>query len=95
MYENGIKLKNPRACPRIWKCKNGRYLFWYHNHGGWNFQGRNPAWISGGIEKNGKVIWSQPEIVLYDVNPGTRMSYPDLIEQDGRYWITETNKEKA
>ncbi|MBK9391655.1 MAG: hypothetical protein IPN68_16255 [Bacteroidetes bacterium] len=23
------------------------------------------------------------------------MSYPDLIEQNGRYWITETNKENA
>ena len=23
------------------------------------------------------------------------MSYPDLIEQDGKYWITETNKENA
>ena len=27
-YKNGIKIKNPRACPRIWKCKNGKYLFW-------------------------------------------------------------------
>jgi len=23
------------------------------------------------------------------------MSYPDLIEQDGKYWITETNKADA
>jgi hypothetical protein len=94
-YENGIKLKNPRACPRIWKCKNGKYLFWYHNNGGWNFGIRNPAWISGGIEKDGKIIWSQPEILLYEDDPDIRMSYPDLIEQDGQYWITETNKEDA
>jgi hypothetical protein len=94
-YENGIKLKNPRACPRIWKCKNGKYLFWYHNQGGWNFDGRNPAWISGGIEKDGKIIWSQPEILFYENNPAVRMSYPDLIEQDGNYWITETNKADA
>lgn len=106
-YENGIALKNPRACPRIWKCKNGKYLFWYHNHGGWNFNSRNPAWISGGIEKDGKILWSQPEILLYDDNFGSvpsvgaginteiRMSYPDLIEQDGKYWITETNKVNA
>ena len=94
-YENGIELKNPRACPRIWKCKNGKYLFWYHNHGGWNFNGRNPAWISGGIEREGKILWSQPEILLYEEETGVRMSYPDLVEQNGKYWITETNKENA
>ncbi|MEN8230616.1 MAG: hypothetical protein ABFS38_20835, partial [Bacteroidota bacterium] len=95
VYENGVKLKNPRACPRIWKCQNGKYLFWYHNHGGWNFASRNPAWISGGIEKDGKIVWGQPEILLYEENTDIRMSYPDLIEQDGKYWITETNKVDA
>jgi hypothetical protein len=94
-YENGIKIKNPRAAPRIWKCKNGKYLFWYHNNGGWNFGIRNPAWLSGGIEKDGKIIWSQPEILFYEDEPAVRMSYPDLIEQDGKYWITETNKANA
>ena len=94
-YENGIQIKNPRACSRIWKCKNGKYLFWYHNNGGWNFNNRNPSWISGGIEKGGKILWSQPEILLFSENIEMRMSYPDLIEQDGKYWITETNKEIA
>jgi len=94
-YSNGIKLKNPRACPRIWKCKNGKYLFWYHNNGGKDFRSRNPAWISGGIERDGRIIWSQPEILLYEEEPEIRMSYPDLIEQDGKYWVTETNKEDA
>lgn len=94
-YNNGVKIKNPRACPRIWKCKNGKYLFWYHNNGGKDFNSRNPAWISGGIEKDGKIIWSQPEILLYEDQVDVRMSYPDLIEQNGRYWITETNKEIA
>ena len=94
-YCNGIKLKNPRACPRIWKCKNGKYLFWYHHHGGKDFQRRNPAWISGGIEKDGKILWSQPEILFYEEDPAISMSYPDLIEQDGKYWVTETNKVDA
>lgn len=94
-YTNGIELKNPRACPRIWKCKNGKYLFWYHNNGGKDFNSRNPAWVSGGIEKDGKIIWSQPEILIYEDQADVRMSYPDLIEQNGRYWITETNKENA
>lgn len=95
IYENGIKIKNPRACPRIWKCKNGKYLFWHHNNGGWNFGTRNPGWISGGIEKDGKIIWGQPEILFYEEDKNVRMSYPDLIEQGGKYWITETNKANA
>jgi hypothetical protein len=95
VYLNGIALKNPRACPRIWKCHNGKYLFWYHNHGGWNFESRNPAWVSGGVEKDGKIVWSQPEILLYEDDVAKRMSYPDLVEQDGRYWVTQTNKAQA
>jgi len=92
---NGRKFKHPRACPRIWRTGNGKFLFWFHNHGGKSFKGRNPAWICGGVEKDGYIYWSQPEILLYDENPETRMSYPDLIEQDGRYWVTETQKTVA
>jgi len=91
----GPRIKHPRACPRIWRTSGGRYLLWYHNHGGRDFEGRNPAWIAGGLERNGHIWWSQPEILLYDRDPKTRMSYPDLIEQDGRFWVTETQKEIA
>ncbi len=92
---NRRELKNPRANPKIWKCKNGKYLLWYHHNGTRSFYNRTPAWISGGIEKEGKIVWTQPEILLYkdDVYPGP--SYPDLIEQDGQYWITETQKSEA
>ncbi|MDQ1257743.1 MAG: LamGL protein, partial [Candidatus Hydrogenedentes bacterium] len=38
------------------------------------------------------IHWSQPEILLYDDDPFIRMSYPDLIEEDGQYFITETQK---
>ena len=41
------------------------------------------------------MYWSQPEILLYDPTPSIRMSYPDLVEQDGRYWVTETQKTAA
>lgn len=51
--------------------------------------------IAGGELRDGRMHWSQPEIVLYDDHPGTRMSCPDLIEQDGYYWITETQKTVA
>ena len=107
----GRRFKNSRACPKVWRTSNGKYLFWFHHHGAHNnpYRGRNPAWLSGGIEKDGFIHWSQPEIVLYDLapenclfdpetgipGPGGGMSYPDLIEQDGRYWITETQKTVA
>ncbi len=94
-YANGRPFKNPRACPRIWKTKNGNFLFWFHNHSGRDFTGRNPAWLSGGIEKDGVILWSQPEIVLYSPDLSDRLSYPDLIEQNGRYWITTTQKTRA
>ena len=96
-YANGNQMGNPRACPKIYKTKEGKYLFWFHN----NFRqkthfGRNPAWLSGGIEKDGNILWSQPEIVLYERDPGSLgISYPDYIEQEGRLWIVETQKTEA
>jgi len=86
------RIKTPRACPKLFKTANGKYLFWYHNHSGTDFTNRNPAWILGGVERDGYIHWSQPEILLYDPDVDTRFSYPDLIEQDGCYWITATNK---
>lgn len=91
----GRRIKQCRACPRLWKTGSGKYLLWFHNHSGKDFLGRNPAWVTGGIEKDGRIHWSQPEILLWDPDPKTRMSYPDLIEQDGRCWVTETQKEIA
>ncbi len=93
----GRKMKTPRACPMLWRTASGKYLFWYHNNGGKNFSlsNRNPVWISGGLERDGKLYWSQPEILLFDPNTKHGMSYPDLIEQDGRYWVTETQKKIA
>jgi hypothetical protein len=97
-YAGGLPLRNPRACARLWKCKNGMYLLWYHNNGGKDFKNRNPAWISGGIEKNGKIYWSQPEILIYGPDRSYetgRFSYPDLVEEDGKYWVTTTQKTTA
>ena len=106
----GRPMKHPRAANFVWKCENGKYLYWFHNHGGRfirehprrrtiAYEDRNPVWLCGGIEADtpeGKVIqWSQPEIALYDDDPYIRMSYPDLIEEDGRFYLTETQKDKA
>ena len=95
-YPDGRLMKHPRAANFAWRCRNGNYLYWFHNHGGRWYDDRNPVWLCGGVERstqNGPVIdWSQPEIILYDDDPHVRMSYPDLLEDDGRYFLSETQK---
>ncbi len=97
IYEpNGRKIKHSRAANFVWRCSNGKYLYWFHNHGGRGYPDRNPAWICGGEEidvPTGKLLrWSQPEVLLYDADPNIRVSYPDLVEQNGKFWMTETQK---
>ena len=119
-YADGRRMKHPRAANFAWKCANGKYLYWFHNHGGpfiramWDFTAganslaatggnpyddRNPVWLSAGIEietPNGREIaWSEPEIALYDSDPYVRISYPDLVEEGGNYYLTETQKDIA
>jgi hypothetical protein len=98
-YADGRLIKHSRAANFVWKCASGKYLYWFHNHGGRSYEDRNPAWLCGGVEADGpdgKVIqWSQPEVVLYDDDIYTRMSYPDLIEEGDRFFLTETQKEIA
>lgn len=109
-FSDGRLIKHPRAANFAWRCKNGKYLYWFHNHGGKlirddpgrrnnAYSDRNPVWLCGGVEvetNEGRCInWSQPEIVLYDDDPYIRMSYPDLIEESGEYYFTETQKDIA
>ncbi|MBI2690061.1 MAG: hypothetical protein HYX27_27465 [Acidobacteria bacterium] len=109
-YADGRLMKHPRAANFAWRTENGKYLYWFHNHGGRfirehprqrtnAYEDRNPVWLSGGVEADGpagKIIrWSQPEIVLYDDDPMIRMSYPDLVEEGGKYYLTETQKDVA
>jgi hypothetical protein len=99
-YADGRRIKHPRAANFVRKFSNGKFLLWYHNHGGepvhatkWEYYAsRNPGWVAGGIEKDGKILWSESEILLYDDDPNVRISYPDFIEDNGRYFITETQK---
>ncbi|MDO9542753.1 MAG: sialidase family protein, partial [Kiritimatiellia bacterium] len=105
-YASGRLMKHPRAANFAWRCLNEKYLYWYHNHGGifirrdfrihQGYEDRNPVWLCAGEEVDspeGRVIrWSQPEIVLYDDDPFIRMSYPDLVEDGGEYYLTETQK---
>lgn len=100
----GRPIKHPRAAGFVRRFSNGKFLLWFHNHGGeaaasaenWRYyEGRNPAWISGGVERNGRIEWSEPEILLYDDDPTVRISYPDFIEDRGRFFVTETQKSVA
>ena len=100
---NGRNIKHPRAATFVKKFSNRHYLMWYHNHAGesmltgpWNpYLNRNPAWVAGGIEREGHIYWSQPEILLYDADPKTSMSYPDFVEDGGEFYVTETIKTHA
>ncbi len=109
-YADGRLMKHPRAATFAWRCENGKFLYWFHNHGGRfirehpqrrtiAYEDRNPVWLIGGVEADspkGKIIrWSQPEIALYDDDPIIRMSYPDLVEDGGNYYLTETQKDVA
>lgn len=109
----GRRVKHPRAANFAWNCSNGKFLYWFHNHGG-RFIGelgaagkdgrspyddRNPAWLIAGREvdtpEGSRIEWSQPEILLYDDDPYIRMSYPDLVEDGGKFYVTETQKHAA
>ena len=106
----GRRIKHPRAANFVWRCENGKFLYWFHNHGGKlvgdlgaagkngrsAYDDRNPVWVVAGVERDspkGKMIhWSQPEILLYDDDPYVRISYPDLVEDGGKFFVTETQK---
>lgn len=110
-YAQGRKIKNPRAANFVWKAGEKRYLYWFHNHGGplvpqlmkynagYPYENRNPVWLCAGVETDGPdgpvIAWSEPEIVLYDDDPFIRMSYPDLVIEDGTFYLAETQKDKA
>ncbi|MBL4575135.1 MAG: exo-alpha-sialidase [Opitutaceae bacterium] len=98
-YGNGRQIRHPRAANFVWRCRNGKYLYWFHNHGGDWYEDRNPVWLSGGVEVDspkGKVIeWSQPEVILYEDDPEIQMSYPDMVEERGQVFLTETQKDIA
>ncbi len=98
----GELVQHPRAANFVRRLDDGpyagRYIYWFHNHGGKSYEGRNPAYLLGGTEYDGldgKVIhWGKPVAVLYDMNKSVRISYPDFVWDDGLY-ITETQKSAA
>ncbi len=94
----GRLVKHPRAANFVRQFSNGKYIYWFHNNGmKWYNQGpargsRNVAWLMGGIEKDGYIYWSQPEVLLYEPNEFLGPSYPDFVEDDGHYYVSATQK---
>ena len=100
-YADDRVIKNPQACPKLFRTSAGKYLLWHHNNSFRSYAGaRNPVWVSGGVEKDGRILWSQPEILLYRTDPSPEtvargMSYPDFVEENGEFWVSETQKSIA
>jgi hypothetical protein len=73
-------------------------LFYNNNDNGFSPTDRNPYWLTAGREAGGQVLWSQPEIIIYDRIRSTAPGYPDIIQDPtdpGRVVITETEKHIA
>ncbi len=96
----GKPMKQPRCFNKIYKFSNGKYVLFFHNNASRNYSShpignRNPTWLAGGVEKDGYIYWSQPEVFLYDMDYFNGISYPDWIEDNGEYYFTETQKTTA
>ncbi|MFA7160834.1 MAG: sialidase family protein [Kiritimatiellia bacterium] len=98
-HPGGPLVDHPRAANFVRKLTkgpySGKFIYWFHNHPGRGYKGRNPAFLLGGTEHDspeGKVIhWGKPVAILKASDPKTGISYPDFIWDDGLY-ITETQK---
>ena len=55
---------------------------------------RNNMWLAAGYEENGTVLWSQPELLLYDRERKRGHGYPDVITDGatGAVFVTEAYK---
>ncbi|MCC5808047.1 MAG: exo-alpha-sialidase [Opitutales bacterium] len=95
-YAGGRRFKHPRAATFAFRHSSGKYLCWFHNHGGRGYTDRRMVWLSVGREadgSDGKVLqWSEPEVLFYDDCLNQSFSYPDMLEFDGRTFFTISHK---
>ena len=95
-HVGGLSVKQPRAANFLWKLKNGKYIYWFHNVGNMGYDFRTPAWCAPAFEvdtENGKeLVYGQPEILFYHTGDLLSISYPDLVEHEEKWLITETQK---
>ena len=59
-------IKHPRGPFTPKRVSKKHFLMLYYNNKNGGSFGRDPYWLSCGIEFNNTILWSQPEIVLYD-----------------------------
>ena len=86
----GAVMRNPRGPLTTRILPGGRWLLLWYNNGEKLFYERNPYWLSIGVEDaaRGEVLFSQPEIFLYDAlsqghgdnyTAADRPGYPDIV----------------
>ena len=46
-FADGRRVKHPRAANFVWNLRNGKYLYWFHNHADTWYEDRNPVWVAG------------------------------------------------
>jgi len=96
----GRLIRQPRCLNKVHRFTNGKYALFFHNNGGRHYSphplgNRNPTWIAGGVERDGFIHWSEPEVLLYDNDYSRGISYPDWIEDQREYFLTATQKTRA
>ena len=71
-------LDHPRAANFVWKLSAGPhaggFLYWFHDHPGRGYAGRNPAYLLAGEERDGPggrtIVWGEPEVGAVLDGPG-------------------------
>lgn len=96
-YHDKRLFKHPRAATFVFPHSSGKYLCWFHNHGGLGYKDRRMVWVSVGTEtetvRGNELVWSEPEVLLYSDDLNGSFSYPDLIEANGRTYLTISHKQ--
>ena len=93
-YADGRPVKQPRAANFAWKCKNGKFIYWYHNNGGRGFEFED-HWTSAQVVSKGDAHYEDrnPAFVLggeeVDGPDGKliRWSQPELLIYDDDPYI--------
>ncbi len=77
----GRPIRHPRDSVGLWRFGPDRYLLWTREDSTPTAEsGRcNPAWIRGARLVGGELRFGPPEILLYDPDPHTAPSDPDLV----------------
>ena len=91
-YLTGLKNERGPFTPK--RQPNGMYLLIFYNC---KSNHRDPYFLSAGLQHEGAILWSQPELVLFDrlVRTGTSAGgYPDFINgADGGTYLTVAQKQ--